>query len=135
VLRIIFDTNVWISSLLYPNRDIVNAIQKGLKEGIILTSDDVTNEIVEVLSRPKFDKYISFSKRKEFLTEFYNISEEIQIIQSVKQCRDPKDDKFLELALNSEADFLITGDNDLLEIKIFHRTHIVTPKEFLNIIT
>ena len=61
------------------------------------------------------------------------ISVFVEVIRHVKACRDPKDDKFLELAANGEADYLITGDKDLLELAPFEGIPVITPKEFLDL--
>ena len=89
------------------------------------------NELADVFSRDKFDKYVSIDERKQFLQHFLYIAERVEIIRTVKQCRDPKDDKFLELALSGHADILITGDDDLLDMEVFYSTKIITPKEFI----
>lgn len=89
------------------------------------------NELADVFSRDKFDKYVSIDERKQFLQHFLYIAERVEIIRTVKQCRDPKDDKFLELALSGQADILITGDDDLLDMEVFYSTKIITPKEFI----
>lgn len=64
----------------------------------------------------------------------YNQSEFIDIIEEIKECRDEKDNKFLELAISGNADFIITGDNDLLVLNPFRTIQIITPKSFLEFI-
>ena len=80
-----------------------------------------------------FDKYISVSVRTQFLAKFKLESEETEIVQMIKECRDPKDDKFLEVAINGNATHIITGDKDLLELHPFQGVDIITATQFLEI--
>ena len=88
-------------------------------------------ELVEVLGRPKFDRYVSLEDRKHFLRLMGRISELGPIIHPVRACRDPKDDKFLELAVNGEASLIVTGDADLLSLHPFQQIAILTPADYL----
>jgi putative PIN family toxin of toxin-antitoxin system len=86
---------------------------------------------VEVLGRESFDKYLTHTERIAFLAGFVKVSEMIDISRSFKICRDPKDDKLLELAVSGCASFLITGDQDLLVLSPFRGVQILTPRQFL----
>lgn len=130
-MRIIFDTNILISRLLLPNSDPAKAVQKGLHESQILVSNDTMMELAEVLSRKKFDRYVSIEDRQEFLRMLGRVIEKVHIIKIIRRSRDPKDDKFLELAVNGEADLLITGHQDLLELKFIQGTRIISVSEYL----
>lgn len=74
------------------------------------------DELKEVLFRSKFDRYVGREERTLFLGRLGSIAEIVPIIQLVRACRDPKDDKFLEVALNGRADAIVTGDADLLRM-------------------
>ncbi|MCB1863728.1 MAG: putative toxin-antitoxin system toxin component, PIN family, partial [Gammaproteobacteria bacterium] len=89
------------------------------------------NELAEVLSRPKFDPYISLNDRQEFFRVFGRVAERVPIVRRVHVCRDPKDDKFLELAINGQASHIVTGDQDLLVLHPFHNIQIITPANYL----
>lgn len=130
-MRLIFYTNTLVSRLLFSKSIPAQAFSKGLRMGQILMSEDTLSELTDVLSRRKFETYISLEARQQFIRRLGRIVEIIPIIKVVRQCRDPKDDKLLELAVNGRADFLITGDADLLAIGEFSKTKIVTPIEFL----
>ena len=65
------------------------------------------------------------------ITAYKEMVEWIPIIERVEECRDPKDDKFLELAINGNAEYLITGDKDLLVLDPFRETHILSAKDFI----
>ena len=109
------------------------AFKKAKSLGIILFSDATFQELQEILNRSKFDKYISVSIRTQFLAKFKLESEETEIVQMIKECRDPKDDKFLEVAINGNATHIITGDKDSLELHPFQGVDIITATQFLEI--
>ncbi|ACA98823.1 MULTISPECIES: putative toxin-antitoxin system toxin component, PIN family [Cyanophyceae] len=129
--RIIIDTNVLVSALVFSSYNFHTVVTFAQKQGIILTSLDVLSELSEVLNRQKFDRYLTREIRDDFLTSLALASEIVPIIEKVSVCRDPKDDKFLELIVNGKADFLITGDQDLLALHPFRDASILTVQDFL----
>ncbi|HTR67008.1 MAG TPA: putative toxin-antitoxin system toxin component, PIN family [Terriglobales bacterium] len=128
---IVIDTNVLISRLLLPQSMPAQAVRKATQEGKLLVSEDTMNELADVLSRRKLDPYVSLEERKQFLRDLASIVEFVPIIRIVHECRDPRDDKFLEVALNGKADFILTGDADLLAIHPWQGVEIVNPAEYL----
>ncbi len=132
-LKLVLDTNILISSILISASTPDLALQKARKIGRLLFSDITFDELSQVLFRPKFDKYkyISINIRTEFITRLGEDSERVEITENVTVCRDPKDNKFLEVALNGCVDYLITGDQDLLVLNPFHGIKILSPAEFL----
>ena len=130
--RLVFDTNILISHLLIPTGIPGQAVRKGLHTGRLIVSDDTLNELASVISRPKFDRYISLQNRKDFFRFLGRVVERVAIIRYIQACRDPNDDKFLELAVNGQADSIITGDQDLLALHPFRSIQIITPSEFLD---
>ena len=128
---LVFDTNTLISGLLLPSSQPARAVKKGIHEGKIMVSGDTLNELAEVLSRAIFDRYISLENRKEYFRYFARIVEKIEIIRRINSCRDPKDNKFLEVAINGQAEIIITGDKDLLILHPYHSIQIVTPAQYL----
>ncbi len=88
-------------------------------------------ELAEVLARPKFDPYVSIADRQEFIRLLGRVGELAPITFTVRACREPKDDKFPELAINGRADLIVTGDRDLLELNPFQDVPIITPAEYL----
>jgi uncharacterized protein len=129
----VFDTNVIVSAILSSDSVPRKAFNFAFNNGIILLSNSVWNELKEVLKRPKFAKYISDEKRNRFLWELFNQGKFIDIVEEIKECRDEKDNKFLELAVSGKADFIITGDNDLLVLNLFRNIQIITSKSFLEL--
>lgn len=89
------------------------------------------SELADVLFRKKLDRYVSQVERTRFLQHLASAAELVPIIRTVHECRDPKDDKFLEVALNGRADVIITGDVDLLRMHPWREIAIVTPVNYL----
>ena len=81
--------------------------------------------------RPKFDQYSTRLKRASFLENFVETVQFIEITQQINQCRDAKDNKYLELAASGDASFIVTGDNDLLVMNPFRGIRILTALNFL----
>ena len=130
ILRGVFDNNVLVSAALLggvPRK----AFDKLLDSGTVLVSVPVLLELADVLNRTKFDKYVTHDKRMRFMVSFLKVAEMVEVIETIIICRDPKDDKLLELAVSGNADFLVTGDKDLLVLNPFRGVEILTPREFL----
>jgi putative PIN family toxin of toxin-antitoxin system len=128
--RIVADTNSLVSRLLLPESVPARAVRKAISEGQLLISDATLEELAAVLSRPKLDPYVSVEDRQEFIRVLNRVVERVEIISPVKACRDPKDDKFLEVVVNGEADLIMTGDKDLLALHPFRGMEIITPREY-----
>lgn len=134
MISTIFDTNVLISAFIFKGSKPDAALFKVKQNGKFITSSETINELINTLNKEKFDKYIDIDRRILLIKDYIESSYEIAIIKSFSICRDPKDNKFLDLAYSGDADYLITGDKDLLELNPFYRTKIVTPSEFLDLI-
>lgn len=129
--RSVIDTNVIVSALVFSASIPTQAFTIAKTRGILLISADTLSELIDVLSRQKFDRYLSREIREEFLVSLSAETEIIKITEKISICRDPKDNKFLELAIAGNATYLITGDNDLLELNPFRGVLILTPNQFL----
>lgn len=129
-VKVIIDTNLWISFLIGKRlerlRDLIvdSTIQP-------IFSKQSIDEIVLVTRRPKLQKYFSTQKVDELIVFLKNIGLFIDTQSVVTVCRDPKDNYLLALAKDAKADFLITGDQDLLVLKSFEGTEIITYRDFL----
>jgi putative PIN family toxin of toxin-antitoxin system len=132
--RVVLDTNALVSRLLMPNSIPARAVRLAVAENRVLASDDTLMELADVLSRPKFDPYVSVEEGQTFLRLFGRIAEQAQIIHVVRACRDPKDDKFLELAVNGAANVIVTGDTDLLALHPFRGISVLRPLDFLALV-
>ena len=95
-------------------------------------SQSIWSEISEVLVRPKFDKYLTIQERQLFLFVFEQKVRFIDIQENISVCRDPKDDKYLELAISGKAECIVSGDQDLLALHPFREIPIITVTQFLN---
>src|ERR687891_1166724 len=129
--RIVLDTNALIGRLLLPASVPGRAVRKAVDEAQLLVSEPTLEELTDVLSRAKFDPYITIEVRQEFLRLLGRIAEIVPIVHVVRACRDPRDDKFLELAVNGEADLIVTGDKDLLALHPFRGIPILTPASYV----
>jgi uncharacterized protein len=130
-LRGVFDNNVLVSAALLGGI-LRQAFDKLLDNGTVLVSAPVLLELADVLNRPKFDKYVTHDERMRFMVSFLKVAEMIEITETITVCRDPKDDKLLELAVSGSADFLVTGDEDLLVLNPFRGVEIIAPRQFLD---
>jgi uncharacterized protein len=128
--RLVLDTNVILSGVLFPGSTPSRALLKA-QAGEVLASDATLLELVEVMSRARFDRYVERSVRQRLVAEFANACETVPIISPIRACRDPRDDKFLEVAVHGRADMIVTGDRDLLDLNPFRGIEILTPSEYL----
>jgi len=97
----------------------------------VVWCEQIQEEINRVTQRPKLQKYFSVEKVQELLEFLDIIGLSIEMVSEVSVCRDAKDDFLLGLAQDSQADFLITGDADLLTLGEFVGTKIITYQNFL----
>ena len=132
--RYVFDTNVIVSALLFENSKPAQALRYALANGEVLLSLDLLEELNEVLGRERFNRYMTSEEREEFLEALIERAVLVEITENVQECRDPKDDKVLELALNGEAQYIISGDRDLLVLHPFRDVLVLTADEFLETI-
>ncbi len=131
--RVVFDTNVLVSRVLIEASNPGRAVRKAENESRILASSETFDEFCAVLLRSKFDLYADVDRRREFLERYKRIAEIIAIPAPICACRDPRDDKFLSLAVFGEADLIVSGDADLLVLNPFRTIRIVSPAEYLGL--
>lgn len=126
----IIDTNILISSALFKYGTPRMAVTKANQTGKLLASIETYNEFKEALLRPKFDKYLSRETRLEILLEFKKLALFSKTTVTISDCRDPKDNKFLELAVSAGVSCIISGDKDLLELHPFREIPILNAVDF-----
>ena len=129
--RYVFDTNTVVSAVLIRDSAPGQALRWAIREGVLLASAETLDELGEVLSRSKFDKYITTAEREEFFQAFLDVVENVEPKESVTVCRDPKDNKFLEVAVEGGATVIVSGDQDLLVLDPFGAIRIMTATSFL----
>nr|WP_181280545.1 putative toxin-antitoxin system toxin component, PIN family [Aphanothece hegewaldii] len=130
--RFVFDVNVIVSAFLFEKSKPDQALGKAQNMGFVLVSNSIAMELREVLLRPKFARYLSLERRLELENNFIEATQIIEPTHTIEICRDPKDNKYLELAVSGKAEAIITGDEDLLVLNPFRGIIILTPQEFLN---
>jgi putative PIN family toxin of toxin-antitoxin system len=131
--RVVVDSNVLISRLLAPRSVAGQAVSRLVTHAQVLVSDHTLAELADGLSRSKFDPYVSLDDRKEFFRRFARLAEIVTVTSTVRACRDAKDDKFLELAVDGAARFIVTGDKDLLTLSPFRAVVILNPAQALEL--
>jgi putative PIN family toxin of toxin-antitoxin system len=128
--QIIIDTNLWISFLIGKElKELKNLLVEETLQVVI--SEEILEEIILVTQRPKLQKYFPYNKVDELIQILRTVGLFISITSEVSICRDPKDNYLLALAKDSDANFLVTGDQDLLVIEKFENTEIVTYQQLL----
>jgi putative PIN family toxin of toxin-antitoxin system len=129
--RIVVDSNALIRRLLLPASVPGRAVREAVDEGVLLVSEATLDELATVLARPKFDPYVPPEDRRRFLVQLARIAEFVPVLRRIEACRDPGDDKFLEVAINGDAELIVTGDQDLLALHPFMEIPIVNPADHL----
>ena len=125
------DTNVAVSAALFQQSTPRRAFNFVLEHGTSLISSATIAELNDVLLRPHFDRYLAEEKRLEFLAALVWGSELVDVTAALSVCRDPKDDRFLELAVSGSATHSISGDDDLLALHPFRGVEVLTPLDFV----
>jgi putative PIN family toxin of toxin-antitoxin system len=130
-MRVVVDTNIFISAAIKAQTIPNIAVSQIAQRGVLLKSHVTEAELMKVIDRPYLARLISLEARNRLL-QLMAMAELITITERFTACRDPKDDKFLELAVNGFADLIITGDNDLLVLNPFRDIPIVAPVSFVH---
>jgi len=102
-------------------------------EATLLASEATLAEFRAVLMRDKFDGAVDRLLREHILREYEQLCTLVPVPAPIRACRDPRDDKFLEVAVHGRADLIVSGDLDLLALHPFHDVAIVTPAEYLGL--
>jgi putative PIN family toxin of toxin-antitoxin system len=124
-----------VSALLLQDSISRQSFDRAVDHGTILLSFPVLAELNEVLGRKVFRKYFDEDDARHFLAALVRVAEWVEVSTNITACRDPEDDKFLELAVDGRATHLVTGDEDLLALNPFQGVRILTPDDFLSLPT
>ena len=127
----VFDANVIVSALLLPDSLPRRAFDKAYRQGKILLSAATILELDDVLRRPRLDRYLHEEERIDFLLHLIRDAVIAPVTLTVTDSRDPKDNKYLELAVSASATCIVTGDQDLLVLHPYRAIPIVMPRTFL----
>jgi len=128
-MRVVLDTNVIVSAALKANSWPAIVLRWVAENGVLLKSKETEREVLEVLGRPRFISKVSRAFVID-LQQLFAAAEDIEIVERVMECRDLKDDKFLELGINGHASVIVTGDVDLLSFIEFRGIAIMSPAVF-----
>ena len=128
----VLDTNTIVSALLLPTSIPRQAFDHAFDVGLVIVSEATVAELGDVLQRNRFDKYVREEARLLFLATFTHDAALIAVTETITDCRDPKDNKFLEVAVSGQAAIIVTGDRDLLDLHPYRGIAIMTPRDFLN---
>jgi hypothetical protein len=129
--RIVIDSSTLIGAMLRTQSLPARALGYALENCILYASDETLIELANVVQRPGFEKYLPLIARQEF---FQNYARKVTVVApfiAVTDCRDPKDNKFLELALHSQAEVIISSDDDLLALDPWRGVRVLNPSGFM----
>jgi uncharacterized protein len=129
-MRVVLDTNVLLSAALKRQSKSGMAALPVERHGVLLKSIATERQLFEVVARPHLAALIE-PVAKGWLRRLMAASEPVTIAERITVCRDPTDDKFLELAVSGKADVIVSGDGDLLALKPFGGIPILTPAAFV----
>ena len=138
-MRVVLDTNVIISAFLWdgPPTDILVALQTGIFEAFS-SSDVLTEELDRILRKPKFRHRLSETgyTADSIVRIFGSLADIVCLVDFLEPppVRDPDDIAVLSTAYSARADFIITGDDDLLSLKKFSSIRIITPRRMIDIL-
>jgi putative PIN family toxin of toxin-antitoxin system len=130
--RVVIDTNVYVSRFIREQSVPGQAVGRAWREAVTLISTAILEELRTVLHRPKFARYIQIETVEPYLEMVGAFGLIFVNLPPIRACRDPKDDKFLEVAVHGRADVIVTGDTDLLALNPFRGIEILTPAEYLD---
>ena len=132
-MKAVIDTNIWISFLIGK---LLGGLDDYIFDGLleVVISDEQLEEIASVLRRPKFRKHFSTDDIEEFLSLLYKSAQIVEVHHTIKDCRDEKDNFILETAIRGKADYIVTGDKDLLVLNPYRGKKIIDFREFEGII-
>ena len=129
--RVVVDTNTIVSGILLP-RSVPGKLLDFLAEhGTLIFSPATRDELLEVIAREKFDRYVPVEARERSVVILVRDGEMVTPLRSFHVCRDSRDDKFLDAAFAWDADCIVTGDEDLLSLGAFEGASILNAARYL----
>jgi len=129
-LKLIIDTNLWVSFVISRKLNLLDPLLFAGNARLLFSTELIT-EIQETITKPRLKKYFGTNALEEMLSAFESFIDLIEVESIVTICRDSKDNFLLALARDGKADYLLTGDNDLLDLKKFGKTKIITITNFI----
>lgn len=132
-LIVVLDASTFVSAALKPSSIPEQALLRAVDEpNRLILSQEVEDEYREVISRPKFDRFVSIERRRRILDIVLVAAERVEPSVTVRECRDPKDDKYLAFAAASGADVIVSSDQrHLLSMHPWRGVRILRPADYL----
>ena len=130
-LKLIIDTNLWVSFIISNKQSLLDPLLF-TEEARLLFNAELFTEIQQTITKPRLKKYFGTNALEEMLSTFEPYIDLIEVESIVTICRDPKDNFLLALAKDGKADYLLTGDKDLLDLIKFGKTKIKTITAFID---
>lgn len=129
---VVLDTNLVVSAFIQPHGTAAQALGIALREFDVVMAEATLAELADVLSRDKFDRYLDRAVRRQLLADYAEAARAVAVTQSVTDCRDPRDNKFLALALSAGARLIVSGDRrDLRSMSPWRGVEIVGVRAFV----
>lgn len=135
ILQVVLDTNVLISAALSGQGAPAQLLRRVLQDHRLVFSQPTFDELHTRLYRPKFDRYLTLELRQRLLHDFNACAQWVELAPHPSYCRDPDDDKFIATALQSQADWLVSGDKDLLDAAPLPGLRVLTPAQALELLS
>ena len=132
ITKVVIDTNIWVSFLISDKYRKLDTLLLDNKV-IILFSTELLEELNKVSTYPKLKKYFPPNAVEEMISNLGAYIDLIKVTTKTDVCRDPNDNFLLSLANDGKANFLITGDVDLLSLKVFGKTKIITLSDYFKV--
>jgi uncharacterized protein len=129
--RVVFDTSALVGAVLLPRSIPAIALEIASISAELLASAETLAELSDVLRRPHLDRYRSLQERLDFLALYRDLATLVQVSAAVTACRDPKDDKFLSLAVSAGASIIVASDEDLRVLDPYQSIRVLAPKQFV----
>lgn len=123
--RIVFDTSSLVPICLHPEREPAQIFRRAVLEHEVFASDETLSELMAVVARAKFDAWRPLEQRLVWASLYREVVTVVKTNTVITECPDPKDNKFLELALAASADMLVSSDEHLLKMHPFRGVAIV----------
>lgn len=131
--RVVIDTSTLVSAVLKPTSVPAQALTDAMDFFEVIVSAETLGELQNVLQRTYLDRYRSIEHREQFFEGYAAMALQVLVTEAVVACRDPKDDKFLSLAVAGDARIIISSDQDLLSMGQYQGIPIITPRSFVDL--
>ena len=129
---IVIDTNVLISAGLLPNSKSAQVLAIAVEQFVIAQNDSTWHELETRIARQKFDRYFEKDGRLKHLIQIEQSIKRFESFDKIKISADETDNKFIELAIDSQSSIIITGDPDLKNIQVYAGIEILSPSIFFD---